>query len=78
MAGLEGVANTLPGLVRYIRNATTATRYKRVITLGASAGGYAAVLTAVLMRYCSRDLDLRLAPSSAAQFMVQMEVAQSD
>jgi hypothetical protein len=48
MAGLEGVANSLSGVVRYIRNATTA-RYKRVITLGASAGGYAAVLTAVLM-----------------------------
>ena len=49
MAGLEGVANTLPGVVRYIRNGTIATRYKRVITLGASAGGYAAVLTALLM-----------------------------
>ena len=48
-AGLEGVADDFPKVVGYINSATVADQYKRVMSIGTSAGGYAAILAAVLM-----------------------------
>jgi hypothetical protein len=49
LAGLEGVSRHVPGVIRYVKTATSAQRYRRVMTIGTSSGGYAAILAAILM-----------------------------
>ena len=49
LLGLEGISADFPGLVRVIQTRLSPMQYRRVITLGTSGGGFAAVLAAVLM-----------------------------
>lgn len=49
MRGLEGIADDFHGLVKYVETTLSSTRYRRVITLGVSVGGFAALWAAVLM-----------------------------
>ena len=50
LAGLEGLSNSFSRVVRYVETATSADRYRRVISFGVSGGGYAAILAAMLMK----------------------------
>jgi hypothetical protein len=47
--GLEGVSRSLPAVMRYVAKASEAKRYRRVVTLGTSGGGFAAIIGAILM-----------------------------
>lgn len=47
--GLEGISADFPGLVEFIQTTFSSTQYRRVITLGTSSGGFAAILAARLM-----------------------------
>ena len=49
LLGLEGVSIDLPGLTGYIETALHSSQYRRMMTLGVSAGGFAAIWAAVLM-----------------------------
>jgi hypothetical protein len=50
LLGLEGLSSYFPGVIRYVRSATSARQYQRAITFGVSGGGYAAILAAILMK----------------------------
>ena len=50
LRGIEGVADDLPGLARFIEAAMPTKDYRRTITLGTCGGGYAAVCAALEMR----------------------------
>ena len=47
--GIEGVADDFPGLTRRIEAQLHTHRYRRVVTLGTSAGGFFAIWAAVLI-----------------------------
>jgi hypothetical protein len=47
--GLEGISSDLRGLVEFIQTSLGTARYRRVMTFGASAGGFAAIWAAVLL-----------------------------
>ena len=47
--GLEGLSRSLPGVLQFIQTAVGAKEYQRVVTLGTSGGGHAALLAAILM-----------------------------
>ena len=49
LRGLGDAAGNFPELIRYIRGAVPATRYRRTVTLGTSGGGSAAIMAALLM-----------------------------
>lgn len=49
LLGLEGISADLPGLIECLRSTIASGRYQRVITLGTSAGGFAAIWAAVLL-----------------------------
>ena len=49
LLGLEGISADFPGLVDFIETTLAPTKYRRVITLGTSGGGFAAILAARLM-----------------------------
>jgi hypothetical protein len=46
LTGIRGVSRRLAGVVRYVRKSTQADRYRRIVTFGTSAGGFAAALAA--------------------------------
>ena len=50
LRGIEGIASDLTGLVQHLRGALAVERYRRVLTLGTSGGGYAAAWAAILLR----------------------------
>ena len=62
--GVEGVSTHLPGVIRYIHIRTSPAQYKRVMALGASAGGYAAILAAILM-HAARGISICGSPPQA-------------
>ena len=62
--GVEGVSAHLPGVIRFIRVRTSLAPYKRVTTLGTSAGGYAAILAAILM-HAARGISICGSPPQA-------------
>lgn len=47
--GMDGVAPDFPGIVQFVRREAGAGRYRRVVTLGSSSGGYPAILAGILM-----------------------------
>jgi hypothetical protein len=47
LLGLEGISTDFCGLVEFVHTTLSPMQYQRVITLGASAGGYAAILAAL-------------------------------
>lgn len=49
LLGLEGVSTDLRGLTEYVETTLSSRQYRRVITLGVSAGAFAAIWAAVLM-----------------------------
>lgn len=49
LLGLEGISTDLPGLTSYVDTTLHASQYRRVMTLGVSAGGFAAIWAAILM-----------------------------
>lgn len=50
LLGLEGIATDFRGLVEFIRTDLGTARYRRVMTFGASAGGFAAIWAAILLQ----------------------------
>jgi hypothetical protein len=73
--GLEGISTHFPGLIRYLQTAATPRQYRRVVTLGTSGGGYAAILAAVLMN-TSRGISICGAPpKSPSGLSVQWKLA---
>jgi hypothetical protein len=64
LLGLEGVSNNFRGLVEYLQTALSSMQYRRVITLGTSAGGFAATWAAVLMG-AERGISLSGCPPNA-------------
>ncbi len=57
LLGLGGVASSLPEAVAYIKNVLPIGAYSRTTTIGTSGGGYAAILTAILMG-CDRGVSV--------------------
>jgi hypothetical protein len=49
LAGVEGMSRNFPSVIRYVESMTSAWRYQSVVTLGTSGGGFAAILSAILM-----------------------------
>jgi hypothetical protein len=49
LTGMEGISTDFPGLVAHVEAAIRPTQYRRVITLGTSGGGFAAIWAALLM-----------------------------
>lgn len=49
-AGLNGGADTLPGVVAHLAGTLNSAAYRRVITLGTSSGGFPALRAGILMR----------------------------
>jgi hypothetical protein len=47
--GLESVSRSFPAVIRYVEKVTSAKQYRRVVTLGTSSGGFAALMGAILM-----------------------------
>lgn len=47
--GTPGIADDVPGVVAFLRNAIARERVKRVVTIGNSGGGFSAILFGVLL-----------------------------
>ena len=75
--GVEGVSVHLPGVIRFIRSRTSLAPYKRVMTLGTSAGGYAAILAALLM-HAARGISIcGLPPQAPLGFWLRWKLRQA-
>ena len=64
LLGLEGIATDFRGLVEFIQTELGTARYRRVMTFGASAGGFAAIWAAILLA-AQRGISVGGAPPRA-------------
>jgi hypothetical protein len=47
--GVEGVSRHLPSVLSYVNRLVAARRYRRIVTLGTSGGGFYAIVAAILL-----------------------------
>jgi hypothetical protein len=75
LEGLEGLSSHFPGVIRYVRSATSARQYQRAITFGVSGGGYAAILAAILMKAARGVSICGSPPQSPLGFWLRWQLA---
>ncbi len=65
LLGLEGISTDFRGLVEFIQTTLGTAGYQRVVTFGASAGGFAAIWAAMLLK-AQRGISVGGAPPKAS------------
>jgi hypothetical protein len=65
LLGLEGISTDFRGLVEFVQTTLGTARYRRVMTFGASAGGFAAIWAAILLE-AQRGISVGGAPAKAS------------
>jgi hypothetical protein len=75
LKGVEGISRHLPSVLSYVNRLVAARRYRRIVTLGTSGGGFYAIVAAILLDGASGVSIGGAAPTSALGFRLRWQLA---